>query len=743
MGRKRLIILIITLTSIMPAFAGPFSDVPEEHWIYYSLDKLQEKGLLEGYPDGYFNGDRPLSRYEMAMALARTVAGIEQLTLSIPSKPDMSSYLSKEDITAINNLISEFNQELEAIGLRITKIEDSLETLTERVKEIEAVTIKGKYSTLAVSTGYYPDSLNNSGFGTPVEPGTGPGPAVIPDRDRYKSPPGSSQLFEGSAIMNMMELGFNVNLPSGFKVGGDFTLYSAFGEKGIIDQWGLKPPYDPMGQIIHNSNFQSHMTSLWFNTDGNWDFTCQAGDYKLKNVSDCLFSGLGTSVMPFNGINFSGTLYEKLDLEVFLARNINGFDKGNGTGIPSEFRYLLAVPYNDGAGAIRIKEYGIPDPGQYDNFLQGLWLGYDFAGGRGHLEGAFLKLYENYASNPLLGIDENLDAPPKDSLYYGLKGHYKFKGDKITLYSEFNQTCFDYNLLDNKDGFTGSYLNGGVALKLIPFRFYGEFIRVDPNYDPLAYHRHWEILYTDNGEHHKGWGWKYGLFACNGRRFSPTQPNRTGIDAGLNWQFGKYYDGTLYFDFTYLEQVSPTMIREDEYSFQRFDFLTGMPLYDSTGVNIYGNQDYFFTENDPAKGRELKLETGGKYRIGSFYTWGNFEYHNFNRNYKMRDYDLDITYCFGNLGLTYDLTDKLAIQGYVEYVKCSGLNETGENVKWSQVIPGFGVKYDFSENMQFLIDYKLYNYNSEYPFDIYDSVPHSLNNDYRAGQLITRFTVSF
>jgi len=213
----------------------------------------------------------------------------------------------------------------------------------------------------------------------------------------------------------------------------------------------------------------------------------------------------------------------------------------------------------------------------------------------------------------------------------------------------------------------------------------------------------------------------------------------------MNWRFGESYDGTLYLDFSYLTQVEPTVITEGRNSFQKYDFLTGISLPDTTGINIYGNQDYFFTENDPAEGAEYSISVGGKYRSGNFYNWGYFEYHNFSRNYEFRDYDLDISYCFGNAGVTYDITREFSIQGYVEYVKCSGINGRGEEVRWSQLIPGFGLDYSFSDSSELFMDYKFYSYNSHFPADVYAIVPDTAtnHNNYNANKLFTGLRIEF
>ena len=50
-----------------------FPDVPENHWAYAYVKKLADRGLLEGYPDGEFKGDRTITRYEFAALFSRAL----------------------------------------------------------------------------------------------------------------------------------------------------------------------------------------------------------------------------------------------------------------------------------------------------------------------------------------------------------------------------------------------------------------------------------------------------------------------------------------------------------------------------------------------------------------------------------------------------------------------------------------------------------------------------------------------
>ena len=56
--------------------AMPFMDVPEEHWASDFVKALASKGLIEGYGDGTFRGDRNITRYEAAMMLAKVMVSM-------------------------------------------------------------------------------------------------------------------------------------------------------------------------------------------------------------------------------------------------------------------------------------------------------------------------------------------------------------------------------------------------------------------------------------------------------------------------------------------------------------------------------------------------------------------------------------------------------------------------------------------------------------------------------------------
>lgn len=61
----------------IPAMASPFADVPANHWAYNAVSQLAAYGLVEGFPDGSFKGNEPMTRYQMAMVVARLLVSLD------------------------------------------------------------------------------------------------------------------------------------------------------------------------------------------------------------------------------------------------------------------------------------------------------------------------------------------------------------------------------------------------------------------------------------------------------------------------------------------------------------------------------------------------------------------------------------------------------------------------------------------------------------------------------------------
>jgi len=106
--------------------------VPANHWAYQAIQSLAADGLIDGYPDGSFKGDRPLTRYEMAAVVARAIAKLEATGAGSASKTDLDK---------LQKLIDALKDELDALGVRVTSLEDAVASLDRRTRVAQAIAV--------------------------------------------------------------------------------------------------------------------------------------------------------------------------------------------------------------------------------------------------------------------------------------------------------------------------------------------------------------------------------------------------------------------------------------------------------------------------------------------------------------------------------------------------------------------------------------------------------------------------
>lgn len=100
--------LVVGAASTTFAAANPFSDVPADSWAYDAVTTLAADGVIDGYPDGTYQGQNTMTRYEMAQIVARAMA-----------KTD----LEKADKALVDKLAAEFAEELDNLGVRVADLE--------------------------------------------------------------------------------------------------------------------------------------------------------------------------------------------------------------------------------------------------------------------------------------------------------------------------------------------------------------------------------------------------------------------------------------------------------------------------------------------------------------------------------------------------------------------------------------------------------------------------------------------
>ena len=93
--------MALGVTASAYAANNPFSDVPAGHWAYDSVAKLAAAGVIDGYGDSTFGGDKLMTRYEMAQITAKAMAKGAN----------------------VDKLAAEFADELDNLGVRVANLE--------------------------------------------------------------------------------------------------------------------------------------------------------------------------------------------------------------------------------------------------------------------------------------------------------------------------------------------------------------------------------------------------------------------------------------------------------------------------------------------------------------------------------------------------------------------------------------------------------------------------------------------
>ena len=101
---------VAALTAGVSAYAAnPFSDVTPDDWAFQAVSDLSVQGVVEGYPDGSFKGERNMTRYELAQIIARLMAKEDQL--------------NAEQQATLDKLAGEYADELANLGVRVANLE--------------------------------------------------------------------------------------------------------------------------------------------------------------------------------------------------------------------------------------------------------------------------------------------------------------------------------------------------------------------------------------------------------------------------------------------------------------------------------------------------------------------------------------------------------------------------------------------------------------------------------------------
>jgi hypothetical protein len=369
--------------SVIPAQAAPlFPDVKDDHWAKDAVAALAAKGLLEGYPDGTFKGDRAATRWEVAMIVARLLAKMEQAN---------ATFATKAELDDLRKLVNSLKDELDALGVRVTNLEEQVGRLDKRVTELERITFYGSVDARGTlgsfQTGggipFYGDNSNGGGVGKLPANGAGSaGPGYINYNAAIGSVTGAkfnpavqgvlpvadfrngSPLVNGVGFTMAATLGVRVRVTDDIDAGAEFAAFTSQGNQILGAYQGVSAPYLTNG-------FQSNtLGNGGANTGGNAPFTRMVlNDFWVVHNPSQTKLVIGA----FNEQNMDPMIYSGQ-----YNPNVNGPRQLGSYG----FNLNGKTDITD-AGVLRWEVLGteLPDWSGYSSYLIGADVEFEFEGG--------------------------------------------------------------------------------------------------------------------------------------------------------------------------------------------------------------------------------------------------------------------------------------------------------------------------------------------------------------------------
>lgn len=770
-----LIFLILSIFFINTAgYAAPlFPDVPSAHWASDAVRELANKGILEGYPDGTFKGDRAATRWELALTVARLLSKMEA---------EHSKFATKEDLEQIKKLANILKEELDALGVRVINLEDNLQKLDKRVWGLEKITFYGDFNTRVVSQGFKNTGASQYVLrGVPfinyeAAVGFAAGANVAPPYDYglgsigvYTLPMNTkvsvSDYIKGAPLTNgvgatsKITLGTNIRVSDDVSAGVEFVGFNSTGDVIVDAFWGVPAPFLSnvfCGTMTNNVGGvqadQSKTNVPWtrVNLDNFWfihnpsGMKLVVGAYNETKMDDSIYIGMhnpnfgsDSRVLPNYGFRFNGNSK--------MLGNMN-----------YEFMYFMppdstvgifAAPapnteYNNGGVAGTLE--WLFEKGNFKiNLLtvnNSFWAGNALNAGSLFYNNFFWVNPSEYqgvnvgpANAPIVwsrvpGGNDTTFGPigPQSMTNMGFSFNYQL-ADTWTLQGKYASSNYKPNMASGYS-VNGSFYNFSIGKSLSNNQLYLQlgYQSTDPTYDPMIFSSNFgnltNIVY----------GYVHPTFPSyleqlhNGDLY-PN--NRRGLNFKGIYTF-KDEIGHLYFNYSSLDQVESS-INNVSYISQAqnvrvFGFKPGWiePFFAPLGVDANG------VALEDIKGKLTAFVIGGDYTFNSKLTL-NLNYSLY-RNQRLsglgnrmpantfpvwsnfaNNYNtnhIDFIYNIISLQLNYPLSDKFRLNVGIDSARLYGAYCGPQiNLDTTQNRPFVGFNYQLSENTAWDLTLSTYN----------------------------------
>ncbi|MCR5662545.1 MAG: S-layer homology domain-containing protein [bacterium] len=741
---------VFAVTMAAPAFAAPlFPDVPENHWARDAVATLAAKGIVEGYPDGTFKGDRAATRWEVAMVVARLLAKMEQ---------EHATFATKAELAELQKLVDALRSELDALGVRVNKLEDDVNKLDLRVSELERITFYGSVDTRVTAQAFHnsnkgqtdnyigtgiPTGIDDIDYNAAVGSWNGIHPladGILPVMDMRNGTP----LTNGTGFTMKAILGMRIRVTDDIDAGAEFAAYTSGGDNVVDAFWGVNAPFSCnqfTGDVSKNNNqpyTRMVLDNFWVmhNPSGT---KLTVGAYNDDTMDDILFAGAPT----FGA--FAGNYYDNFGF------NLNGSYSFNDSGV---LRWeVMGSRFGETVTSI------------YETDVLGINVGYEFGGGQVKLN--FLRALNDtpdgtalgtYGAVAAVGLDwipnqeyataaidwdkmpvafnmaGNLCIGAQSMSGYGISADYKWdigeSGNEIYAAGEYAHTNYKANKNSgyntNGDAFRievgTNLLDGDLDLSLA-------YLSVDATYDPFV-----NVNPVFNGFVVSNWNLQslsnYDLMWS--LHDVETYPhNRDGFVFNGQWRFMERH-GLLWAKAQFLNQKKSSL-QDVRY----FDGAGNAVIGHNAGFMdpvFFGNNAFDANLNplEDKKGEQMN------WGIGASYKWDNprikldvgYNDNSWKRKTDLTaaqggsEYNTDIKSNALHVGLGWEANDQWTLRAGCDMQNFRGhwdpfgtyntYAQTVDSVDFKnldtqQVIPYIGFDYDMSANTQWNMDFRYYD----------------------------------
>ena len=395
---RRSIAAAVLLASLAQA-APLFPDVPENHWAKDAVATLAAKGLVEGYPDGTFKGDRSASRWEVAMIVARLLAKMEQ---------EHATFATKAELDELRKLVNALREELDALGIRVDNLEENVGRLDSRVTELERISFYGTLEARVSMQSYQNDGNSYSdptdavlqynrlvgtiaGTGGPLPNGPAAGLNWDPfafgvftvNNLRTGRPIGN-----GTGFTTKGTLGLNIKVSDEVDAGAEFVAFASSGNNLVDLYYGLSAPYLSSaftGQSAGGAAQPLNHTPFTRMTLDNFWVYHQPSNTRLR-------------VGSFSDIHFDELVYQKqLNPGAFGPKFLNSYGVQAYGDVPLDEEETQSLTWELMGTLLPDRTVPLEGPG-YHNQAFGANLAYNFHKKKGRVRLNFLRA-TNDASN--------------------------------------------------------------------------------------------------------------------------------------------------------------------------------------------------------------------------------------------------------------------------------------------------------------------------------------------------------